>query len=182
MEEEQKSLIDKANKIGSLLNGSWTIDQERLDGGYPGVFINGPEDKSLQFRIRWANTERLEISGSYRNGLNQHLPYDREKTKITVAKSKTYEQIAKDIERRLMPPYERVLARARELKVKADAYENEKMKALEAVKEAMGEGASIRQDEVIRYSPFCRAKCYGNEIKIELELPVDKAVEILRQI
>lgn len=184
MKEEQEYLIDIASKVASLLDGDWTIDQERLDGGYPGIFLNGPDDKSLHFVIPWNNDNRLEISGSFRNGLNQHLPYsgDREKTEITVAKSKAPEQIAKDIERRLMPPYERVLAQTKERKAKADAYEAEKMRALETIRDAMGEGASIKDDDVIRYNSFCRAKYYGGTIKIEVELPVDKAVEILRQI
>lgn len=184
MKEEQEYLIDITNKIATLLDGDWAIYKDRLDGIYPGIFLNGPDDKSLHFTTSYNNTERLEINGIFPNDLSQHLKYgmDREKTEITVAKSKTPEQIAKDITKRLMPPYERVLAQAKERKADADFHEGRKKKALELIRDAMGEGASIKDDEVYRHSPFCRARYYGGGIKIEVELPVDKAVEILRQV
>lgn len=184
MKEEKAYLADLTDKIAILLDGVWATDQERLESGYPGRFLNGPEDKILHFTTPYNNTARVEINGIFHHDLSQHLPYNmnREKTEITVARSKTPEQIARDIERRLMPPYERVLAQTKDRKAKADAYEAKKMRAIDAIRDAMGSGASIKDGDVIRYNPFCRARYYGGDIKIEVELPVDKAVEILRQI
>lgn len=184
MKEEQEYLIDIASKVAVLLDGDWAIDNERLENS-PGILLNGPEDKILHFTTPYNNTARLEINGIFPHDLSQHLSYsvDREKTEITVAKSKTPEQIARDITKRLMPPYERMLAQTRERKADADFHEGRKRKALELLRNAIGEKAIIRQDEVISYDPSCCAKYYGDgSIKLELILPVDKAVEILRQI
>lgn len=183
-EQEKKYLSGMARKVISLLGGEWAVDRKWLKDTNNGLMLNGPDGRALHFCVGWAAKGRLGISGSFRNGLNQHLPYDREKTEITVSKDKTPAQIAKDIERRLMPVYERVLARAGEMKARCDEYEKEKSRALERVREAMGGDADVRQGEVFGYKPYSfQAKYYGEgQIKFEITLPLAKAVTVLKRL
>jgi len=180
-EQKQAYLLKTVKKVSSFLEGKWFIDKEWNGNG---LILNGLDDRSLHFSINWRNKDRLEIGGSYRDGLSQHLPYKSEKTEITVARNKLPEQIAKDVSRRLMPAYERVLAKAKASKASQDRYESEKAQALERVKEAVGGDTDVRHDEVFGYEPHSfHAKYYGEgQIQFEITLPLAKALKFLRRL
>ena len=179
-----QTLISIAKSICPLLEGEWLINQDLIDQNYPGVFITNLAGKQLQFKSPWNNEERLEISGSFLDGLNSYLSYhsNREKTEITVAKSKSPEQIARDIRKRLMPAYERVLAQAKKNKIIADKQEAKKQNVLECLKEAMDK-ATIRDNKVYQWEPYeISAKYHYSEENIELKLTLSlsKALSVLQ--
>ena len=177
-----QTLIDIAKSICSLLEDEWLINQDLIDEGYQGVFITTLDGKQLQLTTPWNNNNRLEISGSFRD-FYQHLPYKHENTSITVAKSKSPEQIARDIKKRLMPAYERVLAQAKKNKIIAENQEAKKQNVLECLKEAMDKKATIRDNEVYQWKPYqISAKYHYSDADIELKLtlPLSKILNILR--
>jgi len=174
-----QTLIDIAKSICPLLEGEWLINQDLIDQNYPGVFITTLDGKQLHFRTSWNKKNHLEISGSFHN-LYQHLPYQCENTSITVAKSKSPEQIARDIRKRLMPAYERVLAQAKENKIAADKREAKKQHVLEVLKAAMDK-ATIRDNEVYQWKPYhISAKYQYGDIELKLTLPLSKALNVLQ--
>jgi hypothetical protein len=180
-QEEREFLKAIGEKVAPLLGDEWLIDHS-WEG--PTIMLTGNEDRAIILSLAWNNKQRLVINGSFQNDLVQYLPYyeDREKTEITVKMDSTPERIAKEIKRRLMPPYERILAYAKERKEKDDEYQAEKRRALEMVKEAIGEDASVYMDEeVLAYDPYPINASYSmGEIKLHITLPLEKAIEILK--
>ena len=176
MGEDKRRVREKAMEVCECMKGWQLDDREDL---YGTVLSNGV--RSLMFAPIWGNTERMEISGYY-GDLGRFLPYDREKAEITVSMAKTPERMARDIEKRLLPAYERVLARVMEGKKGYDRYEAEKREVLESVRQAIGRDAHVIQDDrVVSYRPFhCLVKYRsGKEVVLELTLPLAKAVGIL---
>ena len=176
MNENKRRVREKAMEVCECMKGWQLDDREDL---YGAVLSDGV--RSLMFAPIWGNTERMEIRGYY-GDLGQFLPYDKEKTEITVSMAKTPERIARDVEKRLLPAYERVLAKAMENKESYEKREAEKRSTLEAVKQAIGGDANVIQDDrVVSYRPFhCLAKYRsGKEVVLELTLPLVKAVGIL---
>jgi len=178
-----QSLIDIATTLCTLLEGEWYINQDHSDSGYSGVSIETPGGKALNITIPYNNKTRLEIRGSWLDGLSQHTPCNHESTHITVLQSKTPEQIARDITKRLLPPYERVLAQAREAKAAHDKQEAHKQKVLESLQAVMP-NATIRNDEVYQYEPHRITVKYcsysDGDVQLELTVPAEKALEILK--
>jgi len=180
MDEDKKRIREKATEVCAHMEG-WNLDGR--DDMY-GTVLLSDGGRGLFFQPIWNSADRVEISGYY-GGLNQFLPYEREKDKITVSLAKTPERIAMDIEKRLLPAYERMLAKAIENKGRHDRYEAEKREVLETVRDAIGGDAHVIQDDrVISYRPFhCVAKhSSGWEAKLELGLPLKKAVGVLRML
>jgi hypothetical protein len=180
-QEEKEFLKAIGEKVAPLLGDEWLIDHS-WEGR--GVMLTGNEGRAIILYLAWNNKNRLVIDGSFQNGLNQYLPYyeKREKTEITVKADSTPERIAKEIKRRLMPPYERVLAYTKEAKRRDDEHKAEKRRALEMVKEAIGEDARVYMDEeVLAYDPYPINASYSmGEIKLHITLPLEKAIEILK--
>lgn len=98
---------------------------------------------------------------------------------------KTPERIAGDIEKCLLPAYERMLAKAVEGKEANDRYEKEKREVLEAVRRVIGGDAHVIQGgRVISYRPFhCDAEySSGWEVKLKVTLPLEKAIKVLKML
>jgi hypothetical protein len=173
------SLFDIAQAVAKLLPGEWTT--EDAPENWSGVFINGPENRRLRFEdMHYNNAGRLEIRGSFDYSLSQYLPYgkDREKTEITVAATKTPEQIAKAIISRLLPPYERMLARCKEGKARADEYKSKRQAVVNRVMEAMPGARQYPHDDTKLYfdEPHGHIDCYHDRVHIDITLPPDKSV------
>lgn len=84
--------------------------------------IDGPDSQRLFISNTWAGSNgRLYIGGSFPDGAN--LPYKAERPSITVADTKSAQQIANDIIRRLLPPYVALLAIVLANKAQSDAFE-----------------------------------------------------------
>lgn len=174
---KQEFLSLTATGVAKFLEGKWTLDSEKMT-------LNGPGERAIDFGLPWNNDSRIIISGCWINDLSQHLPYKREKTEITVSKEKTHEQIARDITRRLLPDYERVLEKTIYFRAKHLEYQSQKNAAMEKIKIAIGGDADIREGQIFGYEPYSfQAKYHSDgEISLEITLPVEKAVKLLEQI
>ncbi len=187
-EEEKTELAKKAGGICAKLTDNWT-----LDGNFEGnrVIIKSGQ-KQLHLQFPWNDTNRLMISGSWPNGLYNFLPYNKLKTEITVTKDKAPERIARDIEKRLLPNYEKMLQEAIKGKEVNDAYLDRKDKALKRIIEAIGGDAHIMEhnQQVHSWKPYdCTVEYHGHyssdeetEVQLRIRLPLEKVIEILRDL
>lgn len=108
---------DLVEMVARHLDG-WEYTRPPKSGDIPPwPTVNGPDGQKIYFRSGYQLEGRLSISGSYardKSGYN-HSPgkYRREDMgnptdSITVSGTKTPEQIARDIERRLLPGYQKL--------------------------------------------------------------------------
>ncbi len=136
------------------------------------------DEKSLYFRLDWKDKTRLNISGGFED-CNQYLPYEREKTEITVSKDKPVERIVKDIQNRLLPGYERMLAYALERKAREDEYLAKKKVELEEIAGLIKE-STIKDDEVYTWKNYlsCKFRSHG-EWDLKALLFKEKLIKIL---
>jgi hypothetical protein len=177
------TLLETAKAVAKLLPGEWRIENAQATWEHR-IIIQGPGDRMIYVKDFLHNDVRLEISGAYPYALSQYLPYgdDREKTEITVAKTKTPEQIAKAIVSRLLPPYERMLDRCKEGKARADDYQAKKEKIIAMVIKAMpGATRHPHEDKVYWMVPYSgNATCYQDRVQLNISLPPERAAEVLR--
>jgi len=121
------NLNDAAPKIAAAPGLNWTvqpeIDSNRSDGM---AHLDGPDGLKLWLSTTWGPAGMLHVSGSWPRGTNgqSYQPYksngDRQKYSINVGLAKTPEQMAREIERRLLPAYRTALAEAWERKRRDD--------------------------------------------------------------
>ena len=151
----EKEIINSiAEQIALAMDWELMVDPQPLSDR--AIIRQG--DKRLYFRLDWRDKNRLDISGGF-EGYSQYLPYQdkREKTEITVNRNKPIEKIVKDIQNRLLPSYERMLAYALEMKTKDDEFKAKKQAELEEIAGLL-EDATIQDEKVYTYGP-ARIEC-----------------------
>lgn len=118
---DARACLEKLKAVAKTLNYKIVREPEPEDVFYnPGISIEGPGEIRLYLHGEGYRTEgRIEISGSFPQWDNQEIIYQSERNEaglvsITVAGTKTPEQIAGDITRRYLPKYLEVLAKAKE--------------------------------------------------------------------
>lgn len=136
--------------------------------------VNGLEGLYLSIGSYGNPEQRIGVSGQYpRDAKGQHInaPYNEEFPRITVSSTKTPEQIAKDITRRLLPEYRRLLAYVTNQATQANNYEAASVGALQIVKGfALDEWEAERKQCTIEISDGVSAQvqALGAEVKLEL--------------
>src|SRR5207237_685412 len=103
------------SKIAPLIGEGWH-HQEPEEGGDWRSFAEGPGKMCLFFTNSLGlggPKGKLHISGSYPANYYPRRNGDSDKAKINVSLNKTPEQIARDIQRRLLPVYAELLAEGR---------------------------------------------------------------------
>lgn len=109
-----------AEELSRVTGETWTRTARLEDENWRAE-ISGPGEQKLFLSNTWGGKGRLYISGSFPDGVE--LPYKAERPSITVAETKNPEQIAKDVVRRLLPPYVTLLAVVLDRKAKAEEFE-----------------------------------------------------------
>jgi len=199
--EENMVVETKAREIAAamsnpLLGVAWILDEKKNEEYSNGAWITSG-DLELHLRIGYGTKGRLEISGGF-NGLSGYLPYhgNREKTEITVAVDKSAVAVARDIERRLLPPYKKMLAAASASKDGDLARRKKIMDILTELTALVPGGTLLDADEfngpssarpwVTSYSnPYYdlhKMETYGEDVHIELRVSVDLAAKLLKAI
>jgi hypothetical protein len=115
-----------AKDVAALLTGSWTPHPNDEDGNWR-AYILGANGEKLFLSNTWAGKDRVYASGILPNG---HTFADGG---ITVAATKSAAQIARDIERRLLPAYQTALAEAKDKIAKENAAEQARLATLAEV-------------------------------------------------
>jgi hypothetical protein len=133
---------------------------------------------------------QVNISTSVMDSLREHRPYYREgegpKTSINVSEAKDAQRITADVQRRLLPEYERDAAACKASKARHDDYNAKRLLALTKVAAPFGE--HIRCDErsgeprplsIDREGKFSlTAKPYCESVRLEIEVSPEIAGRI----
>jgi hypothetical protein len=118
------AVLDIASAVGKYLGDGWTAQKNpRWEGSSnPPAYLNGPDGVRLFVTMgrSFQTRNRLEISGAL-DDLYEHTHYDEHSPKITVAPHRPPEQIAREIQRRLLPGLRELLTALRERKAAHDA-------------------------------------------------------------
>ena len=146
-----------------------------------GVAIDGKDGARLVIHTAFNNDDRLIILG-YFPGHEDHLPYERPKTDITVGRKRPPKAIARDIERRLLPAYYQVLEQARQNKAEHIRMKQEQDDAMKALADALSSEVHIREDVLRAYNFYfleARWKPYGNAFELKFEASLEEALKII---
>jgi hypothetical protein len=101
-----------AQAVCNALGGDWHPNQPSDDSMYDrSADLIGADGAQLHLSLTWAGKGKIHICGSDRAVIGTaNTPYGIKLPSINVSDTKTPEQIAKDIKRRLLPEYGPVLA------------------------------------------------------------------------
>lgn len=136
--------MDFARKVATKLGADWHARRPEVqEGDRPDMYpprLHGPDGMRLVMRFGgYQNEGRLRIAGDLAGDLHKHLSYNEREPSITVSESRTPDQIAREIMRRLLPTHIEQLARTTARKAEADQYERER----EALKGELMRAAGI---------------------------------------
>lgn len=181
--DKERANLKTVQEVAAILGGTVAApiyDADEWIIGYNNCFkINMEGQKCLHLGFEtYGRKDRICISGEY--------PRDTRKQAqaITVATSKTPEQITKDITRRFMPEYETTLAVALQDQAERDAYNNRTEQYKDQLCSVPGvtrntynEGLSVRFKGAYGSIKWVSGDGTGN---IELSsLPISKLLKIL---
>ncbi len=183
--EALQKLDDQVREIGKHLG--MEFDQEYADRqeqiwNYHSEIKSG--NKRISFQTGGYKMEdRFSIRGEFlKDKKGQiHHDYNAEWPKITVAIDRGPDKIAKAIQARLMPEYERQLLFAVEQIKKSDAYHDGRLQVLRAVAEYFGQDVSQDDDKAI-YPEMGRGiykiEAVSEGVKFDVSCAVSEALKI----
>ncbi|WP_405057066.1 hypothetical protein OG474_30560 [Kribbella sp. NBC_01505] len=130
-----------ADELSKQTGETWTVDTSEKWEGHESTHINGPDQQVIVVRRKMreysANFQRIEISGCYPDGYGNNA-WDLKEHKISVARDRAVEAIAKEIVRRLLPDYRKSLVEVVELMAKAAESEANKEAAIQRLLSSLG--------------------------------------------
>jgi hypothetical protein len=161
---------------------SYSVHIDRADGAK--LYMR------MEHSVGYDKNDRVAIGGSLNIGKNRAFVEVRENGKrvgtdeITVALSRGPEAIAKEIMRRLLPEYLRVLAVA-QAKVKADAeYEAKKVSNLRQLAKSIGKTLAYTDEQLAErssfYTDYGTVEASGSTAYLKLNLTIEQAEHILK--
>ena len=175
--EESRIVNELAEKIAQAMGWEVQVDVPPLSN--QAIIKNG--DKRLWFRLDWQDRTRLRISGGFPD-CSQYLPYERERQEITVSIKKPIERIIKDIQNRLLPGYEEMLAYALECKIREDEQKAWQQKELEEIA-GLVPGGDIRDGKIYSYESNISCRYWSDGTwDLTARLTKDKLKAILKVI
>lgn len=181
-------------QIAEILPGSWDVRP------FPeawGADVNDPDTGASLYIVTstWKQADRIEVKSQLPQDSKGETPYvglqyGQSMPAITVSGNKSAEQIARDIERRLMPAYLPLLERARKQIAETEEYYNRtetmarKIAALVGVK--IEKGAKkidfYRSPLKIFNETMSGAEVHDQDVELTLRLDHDTALEILMEL
>ncbi len=183
--EALQKLDDQVREIGKHLgmdfNEEYTNHTER-DWNYWAELKNG--NRRISFNT-YQIAGRFLIRGEFpkdKRGQTHH-DYNAEWPKITIATDRGAEKIAKAIQSRLMPEYERQLAGTLESNLKSDAYHDGRLMALRAVAEYFGQCIPGDDDKAIYPEMglgIYKIEACSEGLKFEISASVEKSMQIFK--
>lgn len=185
--EALQKLDDQVREIGKHLG--MEFDQEYADRQEQ-IWNYHSEIKSGNKRIAFQTggykmEDRFSIRGEFlKDKKGQiHHDYNAEWPKITVAIDRGPEKIAKAIQSRLMPEYERQLAVAMENNLKSDAYHDARLQALRTVADYFGQPVPEDDDKAIHPEMglgIYKIEAVSEGLKFEVSTTTEKALQIFK--
>jgi len=127
METQMQKL---AADVAAFLTGSWTPQPQDEDGNWR-AYILGANGEKLFLSNTWGGKGRIYVSGV--------LPNNRAFSDgITVAATKSAQQIARDVERRLLSVYQIALEKAKQEEAAAQTAEQARLATIAEVEKIIG--------------------------------------------
>ncbi len=185
--EDLQKLDDQVREIGKYLGMEFDqeyVDRQEREWNYWAELKNG--NKRISF-----NTSDSKIAGRFlirgefpkdKRG-QTHRDYNAEWPKITVAMDRGADKIAKAIQSRLLPEYEKQLAVALERIARSDAYHDGRLMALRAVAEYFGQCMPGDDDKAIHPEMglgIYKIEATSEGIKFDVDTSVEKALQIFQ--
>lgn len=183
--EDLKKLDDQVKEIGKYLGMEFDqeyADRHEQDWNYWVKLKNG--DKRISFNTGdYLARGRFIIRGEFpKDKKGQvHAPYNATWPQISIAINRGAEKIAKAIQSRLMPEYERQLTVALETNLKSDAYHDGRLEALRAVTEYFGQPPPRSDDEAIHPGAeigIYKIEAVSEGLKFDVSCTIEKALQI----
>lgn len=182
---DEKLLEGIAKELGYQVEG---IDEYR---GY----LVGPDQVKIFVRSGWRLNDKYEASGSYPkdDAGGYQKPYNLTSPSIGFDPKRGAKAIAADIQRRLLPDLKKYLAAVLDLNLKSDMNRARRTMVAGNICKAVGlAGNEVRDDGCsmnvnIRYADTldqcyvgeCRIGYEGKNVKMDIDVPADLAIQIL---
>jgi hypothetical protein len=155
----EKSLRELAQEIAQALGPDWRFstkfDAEDAQDRKPWRSrIDGPDSQALFLSNTWGPKGMLHVSGRTPDGIDHQTQVSiGTLPSINISLTKTPEQMAKDISRRLLPEYQAFLAKLFEQHRKDSEYKN----GIEQMRRDVAEvlGVPVRQDRDVINGAGC---------------------------
>ncbi|MGC2744686.1 MAG: hypothetical protein WA672_16035 [Candidatus Angelobacter sp.] len=189
-----------AQQIAEALGNPWTISAARRFNGGPinayehphYQYMQGEGDERLElYFVSGSNMQRLTVSGRYpitARGDFISAPHGMRRPDITVAISRSPDAIAREVARRLLPEYRKVLAVVQEIKRRMDGSEDVQEANLNVLAEAFGMKPSadnLKQGSMRLRLPIGGAhgnlEVFDQSVNLNLRsIPIKKALQMAR--
>jgi hypothetical protein len=185
-------LIALAEQVAEALPGAWDVKPFPEDWGRIGAWLTDPDNKAMLTigETQSRHDGRLDVNTDYPRDSQGNSAYEK-RPKITVSDSKSGTQIAKDIERRLLPEYlpllEKVLVRYRA----ADEFEDKTTSLAKQIANIVQVKHDPKKTTVSFYhSPYKlfqntmseASVLDGQEVELTLRLDTETTFKVLNQL
>ncbi len=190
---DYSQLIQLTKDVAFFLNEGeqtpvWTF--KPMDEPYPTQYISGPNEAELSIRIETygARKGRIEISGNFHIGRDRQFVDVREWNgsqrsklpEISVAGDRGAQAIAKEIQRRFLPEYLPLLAKAIVRRNESNTYEDKTRANLATLAEIAGARVPEDRGRTTTYFTGGDIQVSGDSITLKLSsLSVEQAKQIL---
>jgi hypothetical protein len=188
-------LFTLGQQVASALPGTWTVTPFPEDWGRAGAYLRETESQAILIlgesqEYSERNKNKLSVQGDYPKDRDGHMTSAR-RPKISVSGEKTGAQIARDVERRLLPEYLPILEKELAMNARWNESEDKAQDIAEQIARLVRVPRQPRETTVHFYkSPYnifretmSRADVVGdNEVEITLRLSGENALMLLNQV
>ncbi|MFD2422671.1 hypothetical protein [Amycolatopsis pigmentata] len=173
----------KAHGITKALGEGWTVGTSPR--GSDGAYLNGPDGERVHVVLNGYRTQhkgRLWISASYEEFRKISTRWAPEHG-ITVTPAKTGDQIAQDIQRRLLPGYRETLAELREQLARWEASEARERAGIARLRAILPDTQVFEYQSAVDFARLGDAvrgdfRVLSNTVEFKIEVSSEYAHEI----
>lgn len=192
--EKRNKLICLVGDIAEALQGQWEMTPFPEDWGRLGAWLNETKTKAIlsigESQSARTHDTQLDVSTDYPRDRQGNSAYEP-RPKISVSSSKSGSQIARDIERRLLPEYLPILEKVLKRYAASDEYEDKTSQIARQIASLVQVKLDPKSDAISFYhSPykiFARTMSQAqpvddDEVEITLRLDVNTSLKVLNQL
>lgn len=192
--QRRERILALVADVAESLDGEWILKPFPEDWGRVGAWLHEARSQAIlvvgESQSSRKEQDRLDVSTDYpkdRDGNTAHEP----RPKITVSASKSGAQIARDVERRLLPEYLPLLEQILRRHAAYDSHEDEVRRIARQVAKLVQVKQDLKSPTVSFYhSPYkifqhtmSQAQVMGDgEVEITLRLDVATGLKVLNQL
>ena len=181
---ETQEFRNKINQIGTILKMSVEFPSDEDMKWHKWAHLTKDHQKIRISNGAYQNEHKLHISGDFPRSIKGEPSHYGNPVDINVSDSKTPEQIARDIEKRLLPAYLPELKKAVDQENSTNIYHQKRQANIQKMADYFGvEFKEDKEPSIYVYDRIkglgSRIEAYGeNTIKFELELLPEVAIKV----